>query len=136
MTATRAGLRAGLAYGALAFLAGGALGPVRELALAPQIGGMAAALAEAAAIAALLWLAARFALGHFLEDGAGWRPRAVMAATGLAVVLAADAALGAVFAASGLAAQRAPRSAAEQAVGLALLAWLVALPFLLRRGAG
>ncbi|MBX6373864.1 MAG: hypothetical protein IRZ13_06440 [Acetobacteraceae bacterium] len=136
MTATRAGLRAGFAYGALAFLAGAALGPVRELALAPRIGGMAAALAEAVAMGALLWFAARFALARLLADGAGWRPRAAMATTGLAVVVAAEATLGAVFAASGLATQRAPRSAAEQAVGLALLAWLVALPFLLRRGAG
>ncbi|MBR0662431.1 hypothetical protein GXW75_24460, partial [Roseomonas oryzicola] len=51
--------RAGVLYGGLAFAAGAVLGPLRELLLAPRIGGLAAALAEAAAMAGLLWLAAR-----------------------------------------------------------------------------
>jgi hypothetical protein len=132
-----AGVRAGLLYGALAFLAGAVLGPVRELALAPRLGGMAAALVEAAAMAVLLWSAARLVLVRVLGDAPGWRARAAMAAVALAVVLTAEAALGWALAASGLAAQRAPRSTAEQAVGLPLLAWLVALPFLSRgRGTG
>jgi hypothetical protein len=38
--------------------------------------------------------------------------------------------------ASGLAAQRAPRSLPEQAVGWALIAWMLALPFLPRSPAG
>jgi hypothetical protein len=122
-------IRAGLRYGALAFLAGAVLGPVRELLLAPRLGGLPAALVEAAAMAALLWLAAR----HAVPPEAGWQARAVMAAVALAVVLLAEAALTAALDASGLSASRAPRSAAEQAVGLPLLAWLVALPFLLRR---
>jgi hypothetical protein len=127
------GLRAGLLYGALAFLAGAVLGPARELVLAPRLGGMAAALVEAAAMAVLLWAAARWVLARVLGDAPGWRARGAMAAVALAVVLAAEAALGWAFAASGLAAQRAPRPAAEQAVGLPLLAWMAALPFLARR---
>ena len=39
------------------------------------------------------------------------------------------------FEASGLAASRAPRGLAEQGIGVALLAWLFALPFLVRRRA-
>jgi hypothetical protein len=136
MSGGRGGVCAGLLYGALAFLAGAVLGPARELALAPRLGGMAAALIEAAAMAVLLWCAARLVLARVLEDAAGWRARAVMSAVALAVVLAAEAALGWALAASGLAAQRAPRSTAEQAVGLPLLAWLVALPFLPRGSRG
>ena len=58
----RRGARAGLRYGALAFLAGAVLGPVRELLLAPAIGGLPAALLEAGAMAVLVFLAARSVL--------------------------------------------------------------------------
>jgi hypothetical protein len=54
----------------------------------------------------------------------------------LAVVLLAEAALALALEAGGLAATRAPRGAAEQAVGLPLLAWLAALPLVLRRRRG
>jgi hypothetical protein len=121
---------AGLRYGGLAFLIGGVLGPVRELLLAPRLGGLPAALLEAAAMAALLWLAARHA---GVPAEAGWQARTAMAAAALAVVLLAEAALSLALDATGLSEGRSPRSAAEQAVGLPLLAWLVALPFLLRR---
>jgi hypothetical protein len=127
-------LRAGLIYAALAFLAGTVLGPLRELALAPRIGGLPAALLEAAAMAALLWAAARAVLARLAPPPSAGR-RAVVAAVALAVVLALDTALGFAFEATGLAATRAPRGAAERAVGIALLAWLAALPFLLRRHA-
>ncbi len=130
---SRAAPLAGLAYGALAFLAGAVLGPVRELLLAPRIGGLPAALAEAAAMAVLLWLAARLALRRMpAETGA----RVAAAAVALAFVLLAEAALAAALDATGLSARRAPRGLAERAVGLPLLAWLVAQPFLHhRRGA-
>jgi hypothetical protein len=121
--------RAGLLFGGLAFLAGALLGPVRELALAPRLGGLAAAWIEAAAMAFLLWLAARATV----QPGASLRDRALIAALALTVVLLAEAALSWIFAASGLAAARAPRGAAEQLPGLLLLLWLVALPFLRRR---
>ncbi len=127
---TRRAIGAGFGFGGLAFLAGAVLGPLRELALAPWLGGLAAAWIEAAAMALLLVLAARATLAE------GLRPlgRAVESALALAVVLAAEAALGWLFAATGLAGQRAPRGAAEQAPGLLLLGWLVLLPFLIRRG--
>lgn len=127
MSAARAGLR----YGAAAFAAGGVLGPLRELVLAPRIGGMAAAGAEAAAMAALLWISARWAIAAPAPRGA----RAVVAAVALGLVLALEAALGLMLEASGLAAARAPRGLAERSVGLLLLAWLVVLPFLVRRHA-
>jgi hypothetical protein len=127
---TRRAIGAGLGFGGLAFLAGALLGPLREVVLAPRLGGLAAAWIEAAAMALLLVLAARATLAE------GLRPlgRAVESALALAVVLAAEAALGWLFAATGLAGQRAPRGAAEQAPGLLLLGWLVLLPFLIRRG--
>lgn len=128
----RRGARAGLRYGFLAFLAGAVLGPVRELLLAPAIGGLPAALLEAAAMALLIFLAARGVLDR-MPPRQGWRARAAMAGVGLAVVLLSEAALGLALEASGMAAARAPRSLAEQAVGLPLLLWLAALPLALRR---
>ena len=127
---TRRAIGAGLGFGGLAVLAGAVLGPLRELLLAPRLGGLAAAWIEAAAMALLLLLAARATLA----EGLGPSGRAVVAALALAVVLAAEAALGWLFAATGLAAQRVSRGAAEQAPGLLLLGWLVLLPFLIRRG--
>ena len=123
--------RAGVFYGGLAFAAGAVLGPLRELLLAPRIGGLAAALIEAAAMAGLLWLAARRAVAGV----EALRARAVVATLGLVVVLALEALLALAFDASGLAAARAPRGLAEQGIGVALLAWLFALPFLVRRRA-
>ncbi len=123
--------RAGLLYGGLAFMAGAALGPLRELVLAPRIGGMPAALTEAVAMAGLLWLAAR----RTIAAAAPPHDRVVVALTGLVLVLALETLLGLVFAMSGAAADRAPRGIGEQAVGLALLAWFAALPFLVRRRA-
>jgi hypothetical protein len=121
--------RAGLTFGALAFLAGALLGPLRELALAPRLGGLAAAWIEAAVMALLLWLAARATV----PSAASLRDRALIAALALTVVLLAEAVLSWIFAATGLAAARAPRGAAERLPGLLLLLWLVALPFLRRR---
>ena len=126
------GGRAGLRYGAIAFILGAVLGPVRELFLAPALGGLSAALLEAAAMAALLPLATRSVLDR-LPPRQGWAARAALAAAGLALVLLAEAALSLAFEASGVAAARAPRSEAERAVGLLPLAWFAALPFLLRR---
>ena len=126
------GLRAGLVYGGLAFLAGAVLGPIRELALAPSIGGLAAALLEAAVLAVLIWQAARFT-ARFLPADGGRDPRAGMALTGVVVVLLAELALGAVFAATSLTAGRSAAGGGEAVIGLALLAWLAMLPFKVRQ---
>ena len=122
-------IRAGLGFGALGFLAGGLLGPLRELVLAPRLGGMAAALLEAAVMAVLLWLAARATVPRHADA----RGRAVIAVIALLVGVLAEFALAWVFVVTGLAVGRAPRSLAEQAPGVVLLFWLVALPFLVRR---
>lgn len=126
------GLGPGLLYGALAFLAGAVLGPIRELLLTPAIGGLPATLVEGAVMAVALFLLARLAARR-LPPQAGRDPRAGMAIAGVVVVFAAEAALGAVLDASGLALQRATRSGWEQTVGLVLLGWLAVLPFRVRR---
>ena len=126
------GGRAGLRYGTLAFLAGAATGMVRELLLAPSLGGLAAALLEGVAMAVLLPLAARSVL-EGLPPRQGPAVRLALAAAALAVVLVGEAALSLLFEASGIAEARAPRSPAELAVGPALLLWFAALPLLLRR---
>jgi hypothetical protein len=128
----RRGARAGLRYGLLAFLAGAVLGPVRELLLAPAMGGLPAALLEAAVMAVLILIAARSVLDR-MPPRQGWAARAAMAGAGLALVLLAEGALGLALEASGVADARAPRSVAERAVELPLLLWFAALPLLLRR---
>ena len=60
-----AGLRPGLLYGLLAFLAGAVLGVIRDLALAPSIGSVAAAILEAGVMAVLL---CEIALGAWFES--------------------------------------------------------------------
>lgn len=126
------GGRAGLRYGTLAFLAGLALGAVRELLLAPAIGGLPAALVEGAALAALLPLAARSVLDR-MPPRQGRPARLAMAAAGLLVVLAGEAVLYVALQAGGIAEARAPRAPAELAVGPVLLLWFATLPFILRR---
>lgn len=127
-----AGIRPGLLYGLLAFLAGAVLGPIRDLALTPSIGSVAAALLEAGVMAVLLWLAARHA-ARFLPADARREARAGMALAAVVLVLLAEIALGAWFESSGLAAQRPPRGGVEEAIGLALLGWLAVQPFQVRR---
>lgn len=122
-------IRAGLRLGAFAFLAGACVGPLRELWLAPAIGGLAVAWVEFGLLFAWLSLIAWRAV----PGGPAFRHRAVLAVVALALVVACELALGFAFTASGLAASRAPRGLAEQAPGLLLLAWLAALPFLVRR---
>ena len=126
------GARAGLRYGATAFLLAVVSGAVRELFLAPALGGLAAALLEAAVLAALLPLVARRILDR-MPPRQGREVRAAMAVAGLALVLAAELALALALELSGIAEARAPRSVEERAVGLPLLAWFAALPLLLRR---
>ncbi|BDG74951.1 hypothetical protein [Roseomonas fluvialis] len=128
-----AAITPGLTYGALAFAAGGALGPVRELLLAPTFGAVPAALAEAVAMAVLLWLAARWVVARLAAPTP--RARALVAGVALALVVACDVALGLLLDASGLAGTRAPRGLATQVLGLVLLAWLAAMPFVVRRRA-
>lgn len=119
---------AGLRFGGLAFLAGALLGPMRELLLAPWIGGLSAAWMEAGALAMLVWLAARASLPRGQSAGAA----AVAGLVALAVVLAAEAALSLAFATSGLAAAREPREPEELVPGYLLLAWVAVLPLLVR----
>lgn len=126
------GAAAGLRYGLLAFLAGAVLGTVRELLLAPAIGGLTAALLEGAVMALLLPVLARGVLER-MPPRQGWPARLALAAVGVAVVLAAEIALSLALDASGVAEARTPRSAAERTVGPALLLWFAALPLVLRR---
>lgn len=121
-------MKPALRLGAAAFAAGALLGPLREGVLAPWLGGLVAALLEAAVLACVLWW-----LAGLLLPPMPARAAALAGGIALAVVLLAELALGWLFAVSGLAATRAPRSLGEQAPGFLLLAWLAALPLLRRR---
>ncbi len=122
-------IRAGLRLGGLAFLVGMALGPIRELLLAPRIGGLAAAWAEGVVMGLALWWLARRGVPPGLAPGVRLGLGVVAVATGLL----AEAALGLALQASGLAAGRVERGIAETLPGLLLLLWLGVLPLLVRR---
>ncbi len=120
-------LTTGLRLGAYAFAAGMLLGPIRELVLAPAMGGLAAAALEAMLLMAVIALAARLVLRP--PPAVPWV--AALGAVGL--VVGAEVLLGLLFTLLAPAMERVPRSLAEQAVGLLPLAWLAAQPFLRRR---
>lgn len=120
---------AGLRLGGSGFLAGLVSGPVRELVLAPHIGGVPAAWLECAVLAPVLaWIAWRC-----LHTDVTLPARAGVGAVALATTLLCEAALGLAFEASGLAGSRAPRGLAEQLPGILLLGWLALLPVWMRR---
>jgi len=86
-------LAAGALYALLVFAAGFVLGILRVLVLAPAVGETAAVAIELPAILALAWLASlRVARRLAIPPVAG--PRLLMGAAALALVLAADVALG------------------------------------------
>lgn len=128
----RRGASAGVRYGLLAFGAGAVSGLLRELLLAPAVGGLPAALAEGVVLAVLIPVFARSVLDR-MPPRQGWQTRVAVAVAGLLVVVAAEVALALVLQASGIDAARVPRSAPERAVGPVLLLWLAAAPLLLRR---
>jgi hypothetical protein len=129
----KAALQPGVRYGALAFLLGAGLGPLREVVLAPWLGGVPAALLEAAVIAPGLWWIARIAVRP-IEDFPGWQARIALVLIALFVLLMAEAMFAAVLQATGPSRARVERGEAERLIGLALMAWLVTAPFLVRRG--
>lgn len=63
-------LKAGLAYFAIVFAAGGVLGTLRVLVLAPRLGEFGAVLAEMPVMLAVSWFACAFLLARF-EVGEG-----------------------------------------------------------------
>jgi len=132
MNPVRRALKPGLRYGAIAFLIGGVLGPLRELVLAPLLGGVPAAVIEAAVIAPALWLVAR-ATTRPLVGLPGWQPGIAMVLIALFVLLLAEAAFAGVLTATGLGAARPERGEAERIIGQALMLWLVAAPFIALR---
>jgi len=83
-------LRSGLAYFALVFGAGFALGAVRLLWVAPRLGARAAELIEMPLMLAVVVLAARWLLRRFAQRRAAWYGAGALAA---ALILAADFAL-------------------------------------------
>jgi hypothetical protein len=128
----KAALNPGLRYGAIAFLMGAAFGPVRELLLAPLLGGLPAAVIEALVLAPAFWWLAR-SCTTLIEDAPEWQATASLVLFGLVVVLLAESLLAAVLLKTGLAAQRVAPAEAERAIGYALIAWFCAAPFLARR---
>lgn len=88
-----AAFRAGLAYFAIVFAAGFALGTLRVTVLVPQLGETSAVALELPLMLAVSWLACRWLLGAFRLP-ARRAPRAAMGAVGFALLMAAEFGLG------------------------------------------
>jgi hypothetical protein len=125
-------LRPGALYGLLGFLLGAVLGPLRELLLAPAMGGVPAAALEAALIAPGLWLIGSYAVRP-IASVVGWQPRLAMALVAFFVVMLAEGILAALLESQGLASHRTVPGETERMIGYALMAWLAAVPFLVAR---
>jgi len=112
-----AALRAGAAYAAAVFALGFVLGTLRVLVIAPRLGEFGAVLAELPVMLAASWVAAG-ALARRLGVPARAGARAAMGAAGLALLLAAEVALGFGFG-RGPAAQAAALATPAGVAGLA-----------------
>jgi len=124
-----AAIRAGLAYAALVFAAGFALGALRTLAIAPAAGEFAAVALELPLILALSWLACGAVLRRIaVAPGAG--SRLLMGAAALAALLAAEAALSVFAFGRGLADWAAALARPAGALGLAGQALFALFPWL------
>jgi len=89
----RTAVTAGLAYVAIAFAAGFALGVLRVTLIAPRLGETAAVLLELPIMLALSWLACRWLIARW-HVPATFVARATMGGLALALLLTAEAVLG------------------------------------------
>jgi hypothetical protein len=113
--------QAGVAYAAVMFAVGFALGTLRLLVLAPRAGTLAATLLELPVMLALSWVVCA-RLVRRLGVPAAIGPRLVMGAVALGVLLAAETVLGVTLLGRTLAGQL--QSYAEPAAALGLVAQL------------
>ncbi|OYW56499.1 MAG: hypothetical protein B7Y80_06340 [Hyphomicrobium sp. 32-62-53] len=89
----RTAVTAGLAYVAIAFAAGFALGVLRVTLIAPRLGETAAVLLELPIMLALSWLTCRWVIARW-HVPASFVARATMGGLALALLLTAEAVLG------------------------------------------
>lgn len=111
-------VRAGLLYFAVVFMAGFALGTLRVLVLAPALGDFASVLAELPVILAIAWVACRRIVAR-LGVPATVRARAAMGGVAFAMLIGAEALLGAAVFGRPLASQAADLASPAGSLGLA-----------------
>jgi len=85
---------AGLAYAAIVFAAGFALGAMRLLLLVPRLGSTVPVMLEAPVMLALSWWVCRWCIGRFRVN-ATWRARLLMGALAFLVLQLAEVTLAA-----------------------------------------
>lgn len=122
---------AGVFYAVTLFALGFVFGPIREFALAPRLGAVAATLIEAVPmIAAMAWIAPHLARGMELPPRS--RARIAMGLVALALVLLAEMVLTRLLRGLSPAGWLARYATPEGAVGAALLVVFAAMPWLRR----
>lgn len=123
-------IRAGAVYFALTFLVGFVLGPLRELVLKPQIGGIGALLVEAPIMLAAMGVIARRTVRKF-RVSPRLADRAVVGLCALGLLLVAEALLSNVMRAMSIANWLAHFASAEGMVSAALYLVFAAAPIAL-----
>lgn len=111
-------VRAGIAYFAVVFAAGFALGALRVTALVPRIGETAAVALELPLMLTVSWLACRWLIGAFAVPRTRGA-RIVMGAVGFMLLIAAEFGLGAVLVGRSIPMQLAAWRELPGALGLA-----------------
>jgi hypothetical protein len=131
----RHGLRAGIAYFGIVFLAGFVLGTLRVLVLAPALGPTAAVAAEIPVMLVIAWIACRRLVGRFAVP-AGLAARSAMGASAFALLGLAEALLGSIAFGRPVATQIADLGTPQGALGLAGQVVFGLLPVLQRAQVG
>ena len=135
MSGPVAGLRAGVLYFAVVFLAGFALGTLRVLAIAPRIGEAPAVLLEAPLMLAISWLACGWVVRR-LGTPAGLAARAAMGASAFALLMLAELAVSVLVFGRSLAAHFAGYLTSSGLIGLLAQCSFAAIPIARGRALG
>lgn len=125
----RHAVSAGLAYGAIAFAAGFALGTVRVLWVAPNFGPIAATLLELPLMLAISWFLVASLIAWSRLDAAT-APRVIMGLAGLVLLLALETGVGLLLFGRSLADQLAEYWTAPAQIGLLAQLVFAAIPWL------
>ena len=128
----QAALKAALAYLAVVFAAGFALGTLRVLFVAPRIGPVAAVLIESPVMLGISWIIARALIARFVVPDR-LEPRLVMGAVALMLLLAGEAALAVLAFGRTLQEHLAGYGTVAGAIGLAMQVVFGTFPLLQRR---
>ncbi len=128
-------VRAGVAYFAIVFAVGFALGTLRVLTLAPYLGEAGAVLVELPVMLAVSWLACGLVLDRWRVP-AGWRHRLAVGGVAFALLMAAELGVSVLAFGRSVGEHFATYRSWGAALGLAAQVAFAAMPLVRRTGRG